>query len=592
MPRGGYSRPMVRLLPLFVLAAGAIFAQGPADSRNTRLPGTNTAFSMPPYRSLAEWEARRKLLREQVLMAAGLDPMPEKNPLTPQVFGKISHKDYSIEKVLIQTLPGYWLAGNLYRPAGKSGKFPGVVSPHGHWNYGRLEHTPLGSIPARCINLARQGYVVFAYDMVGYNDTVQTGHGFGGKPEQLWSFHALGLQTWNSIRAVDFLQSLPDVDAEMIAATGASGGGTQTFMLTAVDDRVKVSAPVNMISGIMQGGSVCENAPGLRHGAYNVEIAALMAPRPLLMVSATGDWTRNTLEQEYPAMKGIYELFDRAVLVEAVRIDAPHNYNQDSREAVYQFFAKHVKKDSNWASYKEQSVRLEKLQDMLALHGRTLPPGALTYDQIFAQWKTRAATQIDRVTNPAERRRLLTRALSVSWPAAVEGALMEKRVTLSRPSVGDAVPGMFIPGQGEPVLAFHAEGTGKAYELLAVKKAMAANRPVLLIDVFQTGSAAAPRPADTTHFLTFNVTNDQGRVQDILTALRWLEAKAPGKPTIIAAGQASVWARFAVAVSPVPVALDAPTAFRGTDQEMIDQFFVPGIQRAGGWKSAMMLTAK
>jgi dienelactone hydrolase len=577
----------------FFLAAAAVCAGGnAADSRNVQVPGTNTQFTMPAYRTLADWEARRKQLREQVLMASGLDPMPDKGALTPQVFGKIVQQDYSIEKVLLQTLPGYWLGGNLYRPVGKPGKFPGVASPHGHWNYGRLEHTPLGSIPARCINLARQGYVVFAYDMVGYNDTVQTGHGFGGKAEQLWAFHALGLQTWNSIRVVDFLQSLPDVDAGNIAATGASGGGTQTFLLTAVDDRVKVSAPVNMISGIMQGGSVCENAPGLRHGAYNVEIAALMAPRPMLMVSATGDWTRNTLEQEYPAMKGVYELYDRASLVEAVRIDAPHNYNKESREAVYQFFAKHVKKDPNWASYKEQNVRIEKLQDMLALHGRSLPPGALGYDQIFAQWKARASAQIDRITDTGERRRLLTRALGVSWPGKVEGTVGGGQIMLSRPDVGDRIPGTFHGGQGDPVLAIHPEGTSKAGELAAVKKAVGAKRPVLMIDTFQTGSAKAPRAVNQNHFLTFNVTDDQGRVQDILTALRWLETNAPGKPLIVATGAASVWARFAAATSPNPISLDTPTAFRGTDQEMIDQFFVPGIQRAGGWRSAVLLTSK
>src|SRR5690242_10887303 len=131
--------------------------------------------------------------------------------------------------------------------------------------------------------------------MVGYNDTKQTSHGFGGKSEDLWRFLPLGLQLWNSIRVTDFLEALPDVDASKIAATGASGGGTQTFLLTAVDDRIAVSAPVNMISAIMQGGDACENMPGLRIGTFNVEIGAMMAPRPMLMVSATGDWTKNTL---------------------------------------------------------------------------------------------------------------------------------------------------------------------------------------------------------------------------------------------------------------------------------------------------------
>jgi dienelactone hydrolase len=569
---------------LTLLVTTAVLAEVPAsDSRNTRIPDTNTPFPMPRFGSLAEWESRKATLRAQILTAAGLDPMPDKSPLNAQVFGKVGGKDYSIEKVLIQTLPGYWLGGNLYRPVGKAGKFPGVVSPHGHWTYGRLEHTTLASVPARCINLARQGYVVFAYDMVGYNDTMQTGHGFGGKAELLWSFHALGLQTWNSIRAVDFLQSLPDVDGARIGATGASGGGTQTFLLAAIDDRVAAAAPVNMISGIMQGGSVCENAPGLRVGANNIEIGAMMAPRPLLMVSATGDWTRNTMEQEYPAVKGIFELYDRASLVEAVRIDAPHNYNKDSREAVYRFFAKHLKQDYNPESFKEQNIRLEKLNDMLALHGRQLPAGALSYDALFAQWKARAAAQVDRISDRDERRRLLRSALGVEWPARVDA----EGGVLSRPGVGDRVAGVWTDGQGDPLLAVHPDGAHAARSMPEVQRALAANRPVLLIDAFQTGGSVAPRKPGS-HFLTFNRSDDQARAQDVLTALSWLSGR--GRPEVVATGRASVWCRFAAAAAPIATTLRAPTAFSGTDKEFEEQFPVPGIQRAGGWRTALLLT--
>src|SRR5437870_2634766 len=302
---------------------------------------------MPVYKTRPEWEARSAKLRRQILFAAGLDPMPERNGLTPQIFGRIENKDYSIEKVLLQTLPGYYLGGNLYRPLGKSGKFPAVLTPHGHWNYGRLEHQELASIPARSINLARQGYVVFAYDMVGYNDTVQTPHAFGNPREQLWLFGPLGLQLWNSMRVVDFLQSLPDVDSEKIAMTGESGGGTQTFLLTAVDDRIKLSAPVNMVSAIMQGGSPCENAPNLRIDTYNVEIAALAAPRPMIIVSSPWDQSRNTPREEYIVIRGIYHLYGKTHDLENVEVEAQHNYNRESREAVYRFFGKHFLNDTN-----------------------------------------------------------------------------------------------------------------------------------------------------------------------------------------------------------------------------------------------------
>ena len=143
--------------------------------------------------------------------------MPEKTPLRAQIFGRIEHADYTVEKVLLATYPGFCLGGNLYRPRGKQGPFPGIVSPHGHWAYGRLENTLQVSVPGRCINLARQGFVVFSYDMVGYNDTDQFPHGdngphLGGPREDLWSVNTMGLQLWDSIRAVDFVSSLPDVD--------------------------------------------------------------------------------------------------------------------------------------------------------------------------------------------------------------------------------------------------------------------------------------------------------------------------------------------------------------------------------------------
>jgi len=561
------------------------------DARNTNIPNTDTHFTMPSYPTLADWEARKSVLKQQILFSAGLDPMPEKSPLHPQIFGRIDAKDYTIEKVLLETLPGYYLGGNLYRPKGRTGKVPAIATPHGHWTYGRLEHTPLGSIPARCINLARQGYVVLAYDMVGYNDTVQTPHAFGGRAEQLWGFGPLGLQLWNSIRVVDFLASLEDVDPARIGATGASGGGTQTFLLAAVDDRIQFDAPVNMVSAIMQGGSPCENAPGLRVGAFNVEFAAMMAPRLMLLVSATGDWTRNMLKEEYPAIRKIYELYDRVANVEAVQIDAPHNYNQDSREAVYSFFARKLLQDEDGRRYKEQSIRLEKLQDMLALHRRTLPGGALSYDALFAQWKRNAASQVDGIQDKSIRKRLLQQALGAEWPAQVSDQISGDQVVLSRPGVGDRLPGRWFPGQGKPVLVVHELGAVAALASAELTHARAAGRPVLAIDAFQTGSAKADRNRSHSHFLTFNRSDDALKAQDILTALSWLEAKTGQRPELIGLEAGAVWARFAAAIAPGTVPLQAATTFRGTDQEFERTFQVPGIQRAGGWKSALLLTA-
>jgi dienelactone hydrolase len=568
---------------LILLAALPLCAQIPAqDSRNTDLPGTNTHFQMREYKTRGEWQARRAALRRQVLAAAGLQPMPPKTPLHPQVFGKLERAGYSIEKVLIETLPGFWLGGNLYRPLGKSGPFPAVVSPHGHWNYGRLEATQEANVPARGIMLAKLGFVVFTIDMVGYNDTVQVPHVFGNPQEQLWGFGPLGLQLWNSIRAVDFLASLPDVDASRIGATGASGGGTQTFTLYAVDDRIAFAAPVNMISAIMQGGDFCENAPGLRLGTNNMEIGAMMAPRPMLMVAATGDWTVNTPREEYPAVQSIYRLFGAENKLEMVQIDAKHNYNRESREAVYRFFAKVAQGRQDADQIKESGVKMEKLQDMLALHGRPLPAGALTYEQLFAEWVKMAKRQ----NGEANRERLVA-ALHVEWPARVLHQSDGERVVLSRDGRGDRVAGILLRGVGTPAVVVHPDGAAAARQLPEVAELRRRGLPVLLLEVFQTGSAVAPRDRTPDHFLAFNQSDDANRVQDILTAAAFMGRGVE----LYGSGKAAIWCVFASAAAPEPLKVNAQVgAFEGSDDDFLRDCNIPGIQRAGGWRSALVLS--
>jgi len=578
------------MLSILILC-GALQAQIPVtDARNTEIPNTDTHFTARTYKTLAEWQARRAYLRKQILSAAGLLPMPPKNPLHPQIFGRIENKTYSIEKVLLETMPGYYLGGNLYRPLkpAPAGGFPAIVSPHGHWNYGRLEHTVLASVPARCINFAQQGYVTFCYDMVGYNDTIQTPHDFGSPAEQLWGFGPLSLQLWNSIRVVDFLQSLPEVNASRIGATGASGGGTQTFLLTAVDDRIQFSAPVNMISAIMQGGGLCENAPNLRLDTFNVEIGAMMAPRPMIMISATGDWTKNNATEEFPAVHAIYELYDKAANVEMMHQDAPHNYNQVAREAVYRFFGKHVLGETDAAKFKERNIRVEKLQDMLALHNRKLPDNALDYDGIFAQWVRTAQNLVLGITERDQLREMMELALGAEWPERVVSEVKGEKIAFGRPGRGDRVTGLWMQGEGRKVLLIHPDGAEAARKSPEFAALVRAGRPIYTIDAFQTGDAVAPRNRDAKMFLTFNRSDDANRVQDILTVLRWLETP---EVELVGVGKAAIWCQFAAAIARQKVTLRADVSnFTGTDREYVDQFFVPGIQRAGGMRVARLLS--
>ena len=484
----------MRVLTL-LFTASVLAAQVPLqDSRNTFTPDTDTHAKVPEFKTLREWEQRKAYLRKQILSATGLYPMPHRGAPRAEVFGRLERNGYSIEKVLLETMPGYYLGGNLYRPLDSSVKHPGIVNPHGHWTYGRLENEDLFSGQALGANLAKQGYVVFAYDMVGYNDTIQTPHKFGTPTEQLWSFGPLQLQLWNSLNATDFLASLADVDPSKLAVTGASGGATQALLLAAVDDRLSFAAPVNMVSAIMQGGDFCENAPGLRIGTNNVEIAAMFAPKPMLLVSATGDWTKNVPHEEFPAIQRIYDLYGKHDNVEVIQIEAPHNFNQRSREGVYRFFAKRIL-DQPDAPVAEKHLPIEMLQDMLALQGRKLPDHAADYAGVYQQW------QALNTTLSKERLQL---AIGAEWPAKVVSEKTPDGIVLSRPNVGDRVPAILIEGKGPAILVVDPKGAASARQSPEVAELIKQKRRILLIDAFQTGSAVAPRNRSHNHFLTFN----------------------------------------------------------------------------------------
>jgi dienelactone hydrolase len=329
---------LLAVMPLAAPGARAGEPAAPASPPAPASPGWQERLARDAATPEA-WKARAADIRTQILVSAGLWPPFDRPPLKPVVFGKLDRDGYSVEKVHFETWPGFHLTGNIYRPLGKKGPFPGVVSPHGHWKHGRFNDDKDGSVPGRALTLARLGCIVFSYDMVGYGDCTQFPHNakpaFGDVP---WGISLLGLQLWNSLRAVDFLCGLPDVDPKRIGATGASGGGTQTFLLTAVDDRVACAAPVCMVAGEFQGGCLCENAPLLRIGLNNVEIAAAAAPRPLLLVSATGDWTKDNPTMEAPAIRAIYERLGAPERFACVQQKTGHNYNKASREMVYDWF--------------------------------------------------------------------------------------------------------------------------------------------------------------------------------------------------------------------------------------------------------------
>jgi len=359
-----------------VLPAGSL----PADARLGDLKHLDGYFPWTPSASISDWKRRADYVRKQLLVANGLWPMPTKQPLNAVVHGKVDRDDYTVERVILQTGDGLYCTGSLYRPkAAVTGKRAAVLCPHGHWQNGRFhdqgeanfkreletkaETLPSGRyhLQALCVQLARMGCIAFFYDMIGYADNAplsQTlAHGFEkqrpdlSSPDRWGIFSAqselrclsiVGLQTWNSIRALDWISSLDDVDPDRIGATGASGGGTQTFLLGAVDQRPAAFFPAVMVSTAMQGGCTCENSSYLRVNTGNIEFAAMLAPRPLGMTAAN-DWTQDLETKGLPELKQHYTMLGYPDNVQGKYLSFPHNYNQPSRLMMYEFFNKHLK---------------------------------------------------------------------------------------------------------------------------------------------------------------------------------------------------------------------------------------------------------
>ncbi len=291
--------------------------------------------------TLGQWDARAVIIRQGILNGATIFPLPKRTPLNAVIHSKREFQGYSIENVYFESLPGYFVTGNLYRPLGENARppTPAILKPHGHFDEGRFK----SDNQLLAATFAQMGATVFTWDMVGYGESTQVPHKAG---------HTLTLQLWNSTRVLDFIINLEYVDKERIGITGESGGGTQTFFLTAVDDRIKAAAPAVMVSHRFFGGCTCEDGlpvhKGPDYATNNAEITGLCAPRPLLVISTGADWTRLVPEREFPFLQKVYALHGVEHLVENAHFIAEkHDYGPSKRQAAYKFFAKHFHLDYN-----------------------------------------------------------------------------------------------------------------------------------------------------------------------------------------------------------------------------------------------------
>jgi dienelactone hydrolase len=622
----------------------------PKDSRLGPPKDLNGYFPMKVPASKEAWEKRRKELREQVLVALGLWPMPEKTALHPVIHGKIDRDNYTIEKVFFASYPGHYVSGNLYRPKLSGGrkppeaKHPAVLSPHGHWLNGRFyergdkeaqeqinkgaEKTMEGArypLQARCAQLARMGCVVFHYDMVGNADSQQIEHrkGFLDAEAELRLQSFMGLQAWNSIRALDFLSSLPDVDPKRIGVTGASGGGTQTFILCAVDDRPAVAFPAVMVGTGMQGGCICENCSYLRQDTGNVELAALFAPKPLGM-SGADDWTKEIETKGLPELKALYKLYGAEDKVMAKCFPQfEHNYNQVSRELMYNWFNKHLHLGQSEPVVEKPIVPVppRKLSVYDDQHPR--PMDATDADGL-RKYLTEASDKQLAALHPkdAENFKEFRQVIGVAFRAMVhdrfplpaearphamkqdEGVIDGVRLVksiLHREGTDEEIPGLTLfekDFEGTAVVWIHPEGKNSLFQhgkLVSAARAILEKKAAIWVpDVFLTGELGGGKTTSVNeqfagYTFGYNRPLLANRIHDILTSVAFAkESKEVKKVHLVGFGKAGPWVLLARGLCGDAVARTAVDAnqfdfdqVRTTNDEMM----LPGALKYGGMAS-------
>ena len=647
----------------------------PADKRLKPPKDLNGYFPFTPAKTQHEWNKRAVNLRRRMLVSFGLWPMPTRTPLNAVVHGRIDRGDYTVEKAYFESFPGFYVCGNLYRPKGKNGKLPAVLCPHGHWSNGRFhdageaavrkqieqegekfEEGGRSPLQARCVHLARMGCVVFHYDMIGYADCTQISfalaHRFAKQRPEMnapinWGLFSpqaeshlqsvMGMQTYNSIRALDFLSSLDDVDPKRLAVTGASGGGTQTFALCAIDPRPAVAFPAVMVSTAMQGGCTCENCSDLRVTAGNVEFAALFSPKPLAM-SAANDWTREMKTKGFPELLQHYKMLgaaDKVML--ASHTEFGHNYNAVSRAAMYHWFNKYLKLGRKEPIVERDYKRLTTAQMTVWDDKHPRPDGGEALEhKVLRWWHDDADKQLAALT-PTDAKSLnqfrevvggavdtligrnLLPGSEIEWEQTDKkdrGDYLEIVGLLNNKSRGESLPTLFLhPKQWESQTVIWIDPQGKSglfnkdgRPRSEVQQLLDAGATVIGIDLLYQGEFLADgKPVTKTrrvgntrqaaaYTFGFNHTLFARRVHDILTVISFIqnhELKSD-KIDLVGLNGAGPWvaAARAQAREVVTRAVVDTAGFRfGNVREIHDPNFLPGGAKYGDLPGMLALSA-
>lgn len=343
------------------------------------------------YHDRDTWEQRKAILKPQLYKALKLSPLPARPALKPIITPKRVFDGYTVENIAIEILPGLYINGSLYKPLKIRGKMPVILSPDGHWEHQRYR----ADCQIRCASLARMGAMAYSYDLFAWGESL-----LQFKDEDHRRSLAQTIQALGAIRILDYVLSLKETDPERVGISGGSGGGSHTVLMAALDDRIKLSAPVVSVSSYFYGGCPCESGMPIHqcgNGTDNVELAAMAAPRPQLLISDGQDWTAQMPEHDFPYLQKMYGYYGAANKVENVHLtNEGHDFGPSKRAALYTFIAKNFHLDINKikdakGGFDDRKVTIEKEQAMYVFgdKGEKIPASAIKgFDQlekIFAE---------------------------------------------------------------------------------------------------------------------------------------------------------------------------------------------------------------
>lgn len=533
--------------------------------------------------TLAAWLQRQAGLKPRLLHSLGLARFPERSLLRARITGEIERPDYVLQKLVYESRPGFPVSAHLYLPRQADFPAPAVLYAPGHWmENGKLE----ADIQLCCANLARLGFVALVYDPIGQGERRGDWLDHGHLEPLLIGLSQEGLMVWESMRAIDFLCSRPEVDDRRIGMTGASGGGLNTFYTSAVDERIRVSVPVCYITTFLDmmraerdrnwedGVDLCNQVPGVMAYAEMSDICGLFAGNPLCIIAGIRDWMFpiDGVRQVYREVERIYELVGAPEKARLVEVDAGHGYDREMRQAAYGWLARWLLNQGDGSPIPEQEIELlpapyppaltymapPEPQDLSLLRQRASYP-AWTPGWCFPEGAspppgpaiTRLARQVARSLPPhqnppvdvqdwdRQRAGLLDRVRAVLGPFPQSGLVRDRtfnqvlhRQLFAERVVFESEPGIEIPAmflapadwQNYLPVVIYVDEWGKGAGLAngIIEALLKARLAVLAIDVRGVGETAASDFEAATNALMTDRPLFGQRVWDVLRAVDYL----------------------------------------------------------------------